>query len=247
MRRFVFPLLLALALPLAADESDPYTSPDWERVLIPVVATGQAGAYGSEWYTTFWMANRGEGTVHVAVPNPELIILYPFPAIYSLGPGEAKQFLTKQSDHAGAFVAVPKGEIDDVTFSLRVADLYTWAGGLGTYFPAVRESSFRKKVVITGFRILPTPRTMLRVYSGVDREVRVTVRTRLHLARLVREQSLTLTPATPAFPGFASMQIERNDDDATIEVESDGAPIWAFVSITGAATSGSQVVFIATP
>jgi hypothetical protein len=247
MRRFVIPLLFALALPLAAGEPDPYTSPDWERVLVPIVADGQFGAYGSEWHATLWMANRGEGTVHVAVPNPELVLLFPYPPIYSLNPGEAKEFPTQVTEHAGAFVAVPKTELDDVTFSFRVGDLPTWAAGLGTHIPAVRESSFRNKVVITGVRLLPLPRTTLRVYSGVDREVRVTVQTRLLLSKLVHEQSLTLTPATSMFPGFASTTIERNGEDATIEVESDGAPVWAFVSITPVTTTGSQPVFIATP
>ena len=232
----------------------------FERVLFPVLFRS-GGVGGSHWVSEAVVSNPNPWTID-AYNDIQRIVCITFPCGERFAP-ESRVAFDGEGFPQGVALLVPRGEADDMAFSLRVRDVSREAEGFGTTIPVVRESDMFSDTTIT---LLDVPvdaryRTKIRVYAfpdpypddpwvGLGTGVFIkyapgNATTHLY-AKLVRNCSSGSDCALQ--PHYAEFDVvpdpaKGNRADVYVTLPA-GAPGWAFASVTNNAT---QQVTVVTP
>lgn len=215
---------------------------DMERVLLPVNFYGP-GAHGSQWQTDTVVRNDGP----VYVPTEPLFWADPrvpvIPIPTPIPPG-ARGYFPWRNDDGGAFLWVPRGLEDQLSYSMHVLDRSRNELDRGTELPIVHAGDTSPFV-----RILDVPsdanyRAKLRVYN-FDPVNGARVEIKLHdqnggqpvtlYATLNGVPVCSTTPCIPDRPAYASVdlpQLTGGPFDVTVRAETNDVRLWAFVTVT---------------
>jgi hypothetical protein len=241
-------------LPAALYVYDPSAPPDpqaFERVLFPVLFSAN-GANGSRWRSEAVIVNPNPWTVR-PWNNVERLVCttLQWPCNPPLAPKSRRAF-EGEGYPRGATLLVPRGEADDLSFSLRIRDVSRDAESYGTQVPVVRERDLFREMdaVLLDVPLDPRFRTKVRLYGYPDLEyasippqasVRVGDSPQGVLLRLFCDGLECLAAAhyaevdlPPGAPGQRA--------DVTVRFV-DGVMGWAFASVTNNVTQ--QVTIIA--
>jgi hypothetical protein len=246
------------------------TESAYEKVLIPIhLDEVVPGANGSQWRSDFWIRNGGTESVTLAPwpcvgagPCPPV-----FPLTYPLGSGLSLHNLPPFSlvldpdPNPSRILYVSEPGSQDVSFSLRVADISRGDDNAGTEIPVIRdEDALTTAAQLFSVPLDPRYRVLLRVYELAHVEARF----RINLYAQTEENGpatySALVTATTAQTGefradaaYAQfdisdlLRLERTWPAAVrVEVvpQTPASRYWAFASITNNST---QLVTIVTP
>lgn len=223
---------------------------EYERILLPVIASDTPGAYGSIWSSSLTVHNGADTAAQFEYPFGCTIGTCIFPV--DIAPHETSDvFLLARQPAAtpGLLVEVSLPESPSFAFNLRTQDLSRQSLTWGTEIPAVRESEALTGV--THLLNIPTDgrfRILLRVYEFDSRpqsivHVRVLPMTS-NVAIADRDLALALPDVEifnrRVYPGYASLQgiveIPGVAGQQAIRLEispvTEGLRYWAFVSVT---------------
>jgi hypothetical protein len=242
MKSFVLLLIvLAVTSVTEADESD------FERVLVPVVATELEGASGSLWRTELLVSNSGDAERVVAqFPDQPCWILCS-PTV--VGPHSVRhQSAQKPLGNEGAFLYLEEPS-EPLSLHLRVIER---SDGWGTVIPIVRERDFRTRQRLLNVPTDPRFRVRIRIYDFEGHDA-LPVLLRGYSFRgmgtptdhLLAETEVILThapfegssPQFPPYPADGSMMLDQfltipsEHDRVWVEISSD-RPVWGFVTVT---------------
>jgi hypothetical protein len=232
---------------------------EWERILIPVAASGP-GPNAARFETEILITNASDESVPVMgadVPQGILISPIPIPTLPPHTTGTFTDSLFNMPGHAGAFVYVPARLARDVITKVRVHDTSRDASAHGVEIPAVSDLDFAAAVRLTGIPTDTRFRSTLRVYAydatnfgpvtlrvrdAADGTLLVTVPVALNAVRseediLPASAQLSLDSIIAPLRSHARLRIDIADSDAI-------RPIWGFVSITNNQT---QEITLVTP
>jgi hypothetical protein len=221
----------------------------WERILLPVVLSALPGLNGSLWETEV-TAVIGNGTNGIfpreCTRNSCLIPIpvgVPFqPSLYGIA---------VPSSRPARFLYSAAGQMDRMTFNLRVRDLNRTSETWGTEVPAVREHAFRTTpITLAPLPVDPLFRTTVRVY---DFDARAGAQVAVHIyadqeatPRTTLVRTFTTWPGTvttvslPEYPGYLQLDLGEagtaleGAETAWIRIEprTEGLRFWAFASVT---------------
>lgn len=246
---------LLLLVSLGCSASTVFGQSALERVLVPVVLTGQLpGANGSVWETRLSIANPGTARVVVEGIDPGCNFGLCLEDGAVVEPGSTIFPIPLVTEGALALLLRVGEGGDDLTIQLRVQDVSRQAETWGTIIPVVRERD-----AFTGkFNLVDIPvdqarsRSLLRVYSfsndvegavfvrifkiypGVTLPLQGTIPDVLlgeHTLQLPRGQSST----TPGYAQLPLWLLAEVPDGTRLRIEVSpltGGPIWGFVSVT---------------
>lgn len=239
-------------IPAALYFFDPAATPDFsvfERVLFPVLF-GSNGANGSRWRSEAVIAN----------PNPwpvqnrntvERLVCVTWPCGEVLEAKSRRGFEGEGYAHGQALL-VPRGEADDLSFSLRIRDLSRDAESFGSQVPVVREDDLFRNSEIALLDVPRDPRfrTKLRIYAFPDPVYEVDYTFAYVTVGDAPSQTVRLTPACTgepcaAEPAYGELDLppgtrgEMTDIHITID---EGALGWAFASVTNNTTQQVTIV-----
>jgi hypothetical protein len=232
---------------------------EWERILIPVAASGP-GPNAARFETEILITNASDESVPVMgadVPQGILISPVPIPTLPPHTTGTFTDSLFNMPGHAGAFVYVPARLARDVITKVRVHDTSRDASAHGVEIPAVSDLDFAAAVRLTGIPTDTRFRSTLRVYAydatnfgpvtlrvrdAADGTLLATVPVALNAVRseediLPASAQLSLDSIIAPLRSHARLRIDIADSDAI-------RPIWGFVSITNNQT---QEITLVTP
>jgi hypothetical protein len=236
----LLPFWLLLAQSAAAQQ--------FEKILLPIMTHGIAGAYGSFWKSDLVVLNHGVqpflvvpelGSCGILCPDrhakpgvvytPETVQTFePFPTV----------FLFAESGHA-----------DELTVNLRIQDVSRQALTWGTEIPVVRERDvFTGRLDLINVPLDARFRQALRVYDFDSREGRQ-VRLQIYgsdpsIALVDTILSLTSPPGTVnvrELPGYAQISpladaFPQLAGQSRVRLQltpvTEGLRFWAFVSVT---------------
>jgi hypothetical protein len=229
------------------NEPDPSV---FERVLFPVLLDAP-GVNGSHWISETVIANSNRWWVE-NWNYVQPFVCIDFPCIERLQPGTYDRFLGNGYAH-GIALLVPRDEVDNLAFSLRIRDTSRAAEGFGTSLPVVREKEmFHER----GMTLLDVPRdtryrVKLRIYAlppfpyqdGSFADVRIVdPETKAQTSQIV-----PMTAATATAPAYGELDLPAGAEAqrSAIYVHGpDGSYAWAFATVTNNVT---QQVTIVTP
>lgn len=239
-------------LPAALYFFDPGAKPDpsvFERVLFPVLF-GSNGANGSRWRSEAVIANPNPWPVQ-NLNSIERIVCVTFPCGELLGAKSRKGFEGEGYPHGQALL-VPRGDADDLSFSLRIRDVSRDAESFGSQVPVLREEDLFRNTDIVLLDVPRDPRfrTKVRIYAFPDPVYDVPYAFayvsvgdgQFQMIRLT--QSCTAEPcdAEPAY-GELDLPPGARAEMADIHVKIDeGALAWAFAAVTNNNTQQVTVV-----
>jgi hypothetical protein len=248
------PVVLAKAYRYQGRSND-----DWERILIPVAASGP-GPNAARFETEILITNAGDelvgiGGATIEGPGP----FFPSPIV---APHTTRSFtdllLQNPRQAVGAFIYYYSARsARDVITKVRVHDTSRDASGFGVEIPAVSDLDFSAMVRLAGIPTDARFRSTLRVYAydatnfgpvtlrvrdNADGTLLATVPVALTADRLNPETfpaaaQLSLDPIIEPLRSHARVRIDIADSDAI-------RPIWGFVSITNNQT---QEITLVTP
>lgn len=204
-----------------------------ERVLVPVFFQAD-GAFGSRWRSEAVVSNPNRWDVPMLSALDRIACVNP-PCIDPLASHERRKVQGLGYPH-GVALLIPRGESDDLAFSLRIRDISHDAETAGSQVPVVRERDmFRNTdVALLDLPLDPRYRTKIRAYAFPDPMYE-------HFP-LTAECSGNACDVTPVYwevdlaPGAAG-----ESTDVYIDLP-EGALGWAFASITNNATQQVTVV-----
>lgn len=225
----------------------------FERVLFPVLFRG-AGAQGSQWVTEVAIDN----------PTPWTIKAFndisPLPPCPDCGIGQLFDPNDYRTLDGGAYphgraLLLPRGEADDLGFSLRVRDTSRAAQGYGTQVPVVREKDMFRNTDLT---LLNVPvdmehRTKLRIYAfdTGDHDAQVTVHRTSAPNVVAAEYAVPMRrscerPPCEAAPWYGELDLPYDASDpfanVYVTVGYGEVPAWAFASVTNNETQQVTIV-----
>jgi hypothetical protein len=236
---------------------------EWERVLLPVAASGP-GPNGARFETEILITNAGDEAVPIggaAIPccstgqsPPPLRLIQPH-TTSTFTPG----FYLAEA-YTGAFITVPSRMARDVITKVRVHDTSRDASSFGVEIPVVSDLDFAATVRLEGIPTDARFRSTLRVYAYDARNFGpVTLRVRdaadgtlLATVPVALNSPNLQTEASDLFPTAAQLSLDsiiaplRSHPRLRIDIADSDAirPIWAFVSITNNET---QEITLVTP
>lgn len=246
---------------------DPGAEQGYEQVLLPVYVDGIVpGANGTQWKTDFWMRNNGpEGVSLAPWPcSPGQVCPPVFPLTSTLNPGQSLHNLPP-------FFEVPDGNVsrllwvrppENLSFSLRFADVARGTLNGGTDMPVIRESELLRNESAQLFNVPLNPqfRVLLRVYdvAYTSSKFRLLFYTQSEAneqptysaeitATTHQTGELRTEAAYAQFDVTGLLQMERTWPEAVrIEVVplTPGSRYWAFASVTN---NDTQLVTLVTP
>ena len=214
-------VLLVFACPLFAQRNPA----DYERYLLPVVlGVPVPGAFGSQWTTTFRIANDGPETLDVFPLTRDCLtssfcyqLMRPAPAFQANQPGvhnspyQLAPFGTPPGA-TGRFLYVEHAKADQLSVRLAVSDV-SRTPPASTQLPVVPESRFFDATRnILGVPFDEGTRVALRVYTADERaDPRVTVRIYETVAHLVNAPPFIEGQALLAEGTFAFTHDDADD------------------------------------
>lgn len=220
------------------------TGIDYERRLLPVLASELPGAYGSIWSDRLVFRNASDFEFYVpavyCAPN-----VSPCPALYAQPHTTTDVHVVPSSDRGpGAFIHIPKPLAEHVTTQFRIQDTSRQAQTWGTELPVVSvERDYRKTI-----RLLDIPngaafRAKLRIYGPHVYPAQVHLKIFVDNGPLVHEETVDLAGIVsavvidlPDFPSYAERDLLLGGGGKLrVEVTSE-VPVWAFVAVTNNAT-----------
>jgi len=241
---------------------------DYQRVLLPIyLDVPVRGAFGAEWKTDLWMRNNSRAPVTLAAwPCEAEVCTEAYPRQFQFAGAHSLHNLPRLDAADGGnpsrVLYVAKGGAEQVSYSLRFADVSrsTIDGGVG--LPVIRESELLDRdaqlfdvPLKAGFRV------MLRIYdvTYAASKFRVTI----YPQRELEDQAVTYffevaagasdsgefrSRAAYAQFDLTSLlaQARAWPESARVEVTplTPGSRFWTFASITN---NDSQVVTLVTP
>lgn len=247
----------------------------YEQVLLPLYVDGVApGAGGSQWKTDFWMRNNSdfhEGEAVQVAPWPcqdDHACPAVVPPSYFVRPAESVHNLPRLIQSApgnpSRLLFVSRNGDENLSFTLRFADVSRAALNGGTDLPVVRENEFlRGPITLLNVPMTSDYRVQLRVYHLTATNDTYTVNIYaqkegvedgplLHSVRLA-------TPLPELGPfrsqaGYAQfdltslLQLDHVAWPEAVRLEIDGTGVnrrsWAFASVTN---NNTQMVTLVTP
>ncbi len=227
----------------------------FERVLFPVLFDAP-GANGSLWRSEAAILNPRPWFVETYNDIQPIVCIAP-PCGERVAPGQFLRW-SGGSYPQGVALLVPRGEADELAFSLRVRDLSRAAEGFGTEVPVVREADMFRNA---GMTLLDVPldsryRVKIRAYVFDPLHVQTGgavgvlivrsdgTRTRLRADLRRRNCAAGSCAATPLY-GELDLPAGREGARADIYLSTpDDALSWAFASVTN---NGTQQVTLVTP
>ncbi|HEX6083618.1 MAG TPA: hypothetical protein VF266_03775 [Thermoanaerobaculia bacterium] len=241
-----------VVLPAALYFFDPFAAPDFsvfERVLFPVLFASN-GANGSRWRSEAVIANPNPWAVQNR-NSVENLVCITWPCGELL---EAKSRKGFEGDGypRGQALLVPRGEADDLAFSLRIRDLSRDAESFGSQVPVVREDDlFRnREIALLDVPRDPRFRTKLRIYAFPDPIYDIDYAFAYVTVGNTATQTIRLAPSCTsqpceAQPAYGELDLppgargEMSDIHLTID---EGALGWAFASVTNNTTQQVTIV-----
>ncbi|MBW3563779.1 MAG: hypothetical protein KY459_03545 [Acidobacteria bacterium] len=253
-RLTIIAVIFSLAVTAGAQDA-----PCEQRILVPVIADGVPGAFGSIWQTYLTISNRGEEPVFVGGIFRDCG-LPPCPTA-TVEPGST----AIPSFHDEYLTVLGCDAIENIDINLRVRDLSREKETWGTSIPVVYEDDvFHEPFGITDIRNGDGFRSMLRIYTferGVTTSARVKVYAILPNRELNDDDTdvlltdfpVTLTPVpldpfhTPGYAQISLPALQELEGWDQLRVEISGEEsvgLWAFVSTT---SNDNQFVTVLTP
>lgn len=239
MKRLVLCLLASVALHSASAEV----------ILVPIVASGTPGAYGSSWRSTAYAFNTSRQTVELYAPtdcrfecSPEVGVL---PGGFTWLPLKA----LPESD--GMILRVTAGSAESLHFGSRLMDVNREQLDAGTTIPIVSRSDFfsvHQSFYLLGIVLDGDSRVHLRIYeAGKDGAAAVRVRIfQLDELEILREQVIILDPNedlefAPQFAELTALEALRDQVKPVPIIGIEITPMtegryWGFVSQTNNST-----------
>ncbi|HYO75113.1 MAG TPA: IPT/TIG domain-containing protein [Thermoanaerobaculia bacterium] len=248
----------------------------YEQVLLPLYVEGVApGVGGSQWKTDFWMRNNGQyddrdPEVRVAPWPCQDTLACPavVPPSYFVKQGELLHNLPPLTQRApgnpSRLLFVSRNGSENMSFSLRFADVSRAALNGGTDLPVIRESEFlRGTAHLLNVPMTSNYRVQLRVYHLYRTSDVYTIRIYEHKEGV--EQGALLhtdrvsTPLTDmgefrSQAGYAQFDVTSLlqldhvawPETVRIEIQGDGrnGRFWTFASVTN---NDTQMVTLVTP
>jgi hypothetical protein len=259
MNRMLIPALLFAAV----------TAHAGSRVLVPIYLDHPVpGAYGSLWTSELALHNRSKEAVIIdwCSPYPAAPCILNLAQDEDLRPNETQiglpaRYPKPQGGIPGCVVFFEQpqgGNLSDLDFQLRVADVSRSALNAGTQIPVVRESEFRTvKLNLLNVPIDPRFRLTFRVYEmNLDRADFVLRACDQVTGQCRQDRPVTTTTSGPQGalrfqPAYVEVAGGAEGDPTLpsrvrVEVEplTPGSLFWAFVSITN---NDTQQITIVTP
>lgn len=215
-----------------------------ERLLLPVYVQTR-GAFGSLFVSELTAFNDTDQT--------QLVRGLVIPCITSPCPPDTSGIsIPPHHTFTGFFPTGEPGHLVTIAdgarveFNLRVRDLSRREDSAGTEVPVVRESDFLSRVNLLNVPAEANFRRLLRLYSGVPIDARITIRSQgddsvlstatVHLAGGGLE--------TPAYAEFRDFPASISPLRIEIEPIDPAGKLWAFVSVTNNST---QEITLVTP
>lgn len=238
--RPLVPLFLVLLATSASAQFFSTDPADYERTLVPV-AGRTPGLYGSEWSAS--VSGYTDSGTNFVVPYCTRGIVCGYEYFLK---GATPSTFAVDALTSGAFLYVLKTAVDKVDLVVHVRDDAHPADS-NVDLPVVRARDFRPNIRLLDVPIASNVRSMLRVYG--DQSGTVTVKaldpsgrqlgtTSLQLQGDYVYNGFTISPATASLPiyfdGQSSVMLDITSDN--------GAPIWAFVSVTNNDTQHINVI-----
>ncbi|HVE73226.1 MAG TPA: hypothetical protein VNI54_17795 [Thermoanaerobaculia bacterium] len=232
---------------------DPTEEPDpslWMRVLFPVLFN-TAGAHGSQWVSEAAISNAGRSYVQ----NFNRIDTEPcidWGCSQLLSPGGFFPF--DGSGHPnGVALLVPRSEVDQLAFLLRVRNVARQAEGFGTEIPVLREDRMFADAPLTLLDVPLDPRyrVKLRIYA-FDTEAFATFvdvqRGKTFSGFPLQYHRACTGLACAATPAYAEVDLPPGNEGERVNLHisqaTAGSLTWAFATVTNNET---QQVTIVTP
>src|SRR4051812_27547502 len=231
---------------------------EWERILLPVAASGP-GPNAARFETEILITNAGDEVAAIGGAATPCCTGQSPPPLAMVPPHTTRTFtdFLSQSSYTAAFITVPSRMARDVITNVRVHDTSRDASSFGMEIPVVSDRDFAATVRLAGIPTDPRFRSMLRVYAYDARNFGpVTLRVRdaadgtllatvpVALNAPLGEEDLFPASAQLALDSIiaplrshARLRIDIADSDAV-------RPIWGFVSITNNQT---QEITLVTP
>ncbi len=227
--------------------------PQFERVLVPVVAFDTEGAYGSMWETELVVLNDGDVPLIVdQAPTEVCQILCPSKEVPPHSVAHEAEVL-RPSENQGAFLYLQK-PWEALHLQLRA---FERLDGWGNIIPVVGESAFRSVQRMLNVPTADRYRVRIRVYDFEGGEqIPVAVRVLSFEGDVLAEAAIWLSashgrsdqhdPGFPPYPadGFVMLNEITTGalpDQVWVEVSAH-QPIWAFVSVTDNVTQRATVI-----
>jgi hypothetical protein len=234
---------------------DPSAPPDpsiFERVLFPVLFSSD-GANSSRWRSEAVIVNPNPWAVQNWNDVRRLVCI-DYPCGERLPPKSRHPF-EGEGYPRGVALLVPRGESEDLSFSLRVRDISRDAEGYGAQVPVVRERDmFRNsEVPLLDVPLDPRFRTRVRIYAFPDPAfadsdqpplaagVRIGLETRV----VELKQFCDGFPECATVPFYGELDLapgaQGERSDVYVELP-EGAHGWAFASVTNNTTQQVTIV-----
>ena len=221
----------------------------FERLLLPVFTPPIYGAFGSEFRTELnvRLARGDRAELHGLVRDC-VVLCIERPDTPIVLTDDFRDLDTTQLSHTGApgaFLYVPKTQVDRLSLNLRAFDVSRAADSFGTQIPVVRSGEFTKTyedtIVIVGIPSDPKFRNHLRIYSAGQSPARVVVEISNGITFFPLQQFDIQPGASVREPGYADFT-NFPTDAGTLRVEirylvsavalPPAPELWAFVSVT---------------
>lgn len=211
----------------------------FDPILFPIYMPPVRGAFGSEFRTHAMVGNKGPLAPSNLYGLDSICYLFspiispenPFP----IGLGNDQALLPACNEATGRLFYVPKGTAGSLAASLRVSDITRQADSHGVEIPVVRRDDFTQEpIALLGVPIDVRFRNALRIYSLAHESVVVNVKIG------TQTRQLTLAPGDNIFhPAFAVTtdfpkphELPLGQTTVRVTVQTTGAPIWAFITVT---------------
>jgi hypothetical protein len=233
------------------DPGAPLDRSVFEPVLFPVLF-GTDGVNGSRWRSEAVLSNPNEWAV-MNLNSIEQIVCVTFPCGELLGPKGRKKF-DGQGYPQGVALLVPRGESEDLAFSLRIRDISRDAESYGTTVPVVRERDLLRNTEVTLLDVPLDPRfrTKVRVYVFPDPvyytgilPVGAAVQVGSDQPRAIALSRNCGGGGCDELPYYAELDLpaggEGESADVYVELPADALG-WAFASVTNNLTQQVTVV-----
>jgi hypothetical protein len=232
---------------------------EWERILLPVAASGP-GPNAARFETEILITNASDEAAAIGGAATPCCSGQSPPPLALVPPHTTRTFtdFLLPSSYTAAFITVPSRMARDVITNVRVHDTSRDASSFGVEIPVVSDLDFAATVRLAGIPTDARFRSTLRVYAydahnfgpvtlrvrdAADGTLLATVPVALNAADLH-------TGAADLFPTMAQLSLDpiiaplRDHPRLRIDIADSDAvrPIWAFVSITNNQTQEITLV-----
>jgi hypothetical protein len=197
--------LLAILVLISLISSSTAAAQEYEQILVPLQLIDTPGAFGSVWSTRVAVSNISETPIDVQGYGECPVPCTPPPI-----PPQGTVYIStmRRSEVQGAFLAVEKGRVGDLSITIRTVDQsrehLTW----GATLPVITQTDlFKDRFGIGDIPVTDEFRSTLRIY---DFDARTPGAVRVRIYRVTGSGPPTPVPANPdpliaeLFPAFAT-------------------------------------------